>query len=387
MDLEDSLVRPRLAALLDHFAEIGDERDRWRVAYPLDEVLFLITCATICGCDDFEDIVEWGETHLEFLRQFSAYHFGIPCARWLRDLLNRIDPRLFAKCFEGWIATLWPGQADRIAIDGKTARRTHDRGRGHKALHTLSAYATNARLVLAQISVPEKANEITAIPDLLDQLAEAGQLQGSLVTIDAMGCQYEIADKIVGHGADYILTVKGNQPTLEADIASYFDTAPPGECATLTTLDKGHGRLETRTYAASQAVDWLTAPGKDAQKPKFSTVKTIVRIISEVEQAGKTTRENRHYISSATLPLDRLAEAVRGHWEIENKVHWVLDVEFKDDLARYRVPHGAKNMAVVRRFALNLIRRHPYKKSIKIKRKRAGWNTDFLKEILQGNHC
>jgi predicted transposase YbfD/YdcC len=383
MDLDDEIVRPRLAALLTHFAEVGDERDRWRVAYPLHEVLLLITCATICTCDDFEDIVEWGETHLDFLREFSEYHFGIPCARWLRDLLNRVDPATFTRCLDKWIAAFWPNKPDNIAIDGKTARRTHDRGKGRKALHTLSAYATNARLVLAQTSVPEKANEITAIPELLDQLAEAGQLKGSLVTIDAMGCQHEIADAIVGHGADYILTVKGNQPTLEAGIISYFETAPADECTTLTTVEKAHGRLETRTYTTSQAVDWLTSPGKDAAKPKFSTVETIIRVISQVESKGKVTVEHRHYISSAAYPIDRLAEATRGHWTVENQVHWVLDVEFKDDLARYRVPHGAKNMAAVRRFALNLIRRHPSKGSIKVKRRRAGWNPAFLHEVLR----
>ena len=383
IDLDDDDSRPRLAALLSHFAQIGDERDQWRVAYPLHEVLLLITCATLCSCDDFEDIVEWGETHLDFLREFSEYHYGIPCARWLRDLLNRVDPALFTKCLDDWIASFWPGKPDNIAIDGKTARRTHDRGKARKALHTLSAYATNARLVLTQTSVPEKTNEITAIPDLLDQLAEAGQLKGSLVTIDAMGCQHEIANKIVGLGADYILTVKGNQPTLEADIVSYFDTAPASESTTITTVEKAHGRLETRTYIASSAVDWLTSPGKDTEKPEFSTVKTIIRVISEVESKGKVTRENRHYISSATLPIDRLAEALRGHWNVENQVHWVLDVEFKDDLVRYRVPHGAKNMAAVRRFALTLIRRHPAKGSIKIKRKRAGWNPAFLRELLQ----
>lgn len=381
--MEEEFIRPRLAALLEHFSELGDGRDRWRIAYPLEEVLLLVTCATICTCDDFEDIVAWGETHIEFLRQFSEYHFGIPCARWLRDLLNRVDPDLFAKCFGDWITSLWPGRPDNIAIDGKTARRTHDHGKGRKALHTLSAYATNARLVLTQASVPEKANEITAIPELLDQLAEAGQLKGAVVTIDAMGCQYEIADKIVGHGADYILTVKGNQPTLEAGIISYFDTAPAEKCVTFTTTEKEHGRLEIRKYIASQEVGWLTSPGKDAESPKFSSVKTILRVVSQVERKDKVSIENRHYISSATLTIERLAEAVRGHWTIENQVHWVLDVGFNDDLARYRVPNGAKNMAAVRRFALNLVRGHPSKNSIKVKRKRAGWSIDFLLEVLQ----
>ena len=185
--LDEEVPRARVALLLEHFSELGDEREPWRVMYPLKEVLLLVVCATIASCDDFYDIVAWGEHHLDFLRRFSAFHHGIPCERWLRMLVNRVDPILFARCFGSWVEALWPGRHDLIAIDGKTARRTHDRRKGLKALHTLSAYATSARLVLAQLSVPEKTNEITAIPDLLDALAEAKQLKGALVTIDAMG--------------------------------------------------------------------------------------------------------------------------------------------------------------------------------------------------------
>jgi hypothetical protein len=180
----------------------------------------------IASCDDFDDIVEWGEQHLDFLRRFSEFYPGIPCARWLRDLVNRIDPVLFQRCFNSWVAAVWPDRHEFIAIDGKTSRRTHDHRKGFKALHTLSAYATTARLTLAQLGVPEKTNEITAIPELLDHLAEPGQLEGALVTIDAMGCQVEIADKIVAHKADYMLALKGNQPTLEVDVLDYFRTAP-----------------------------------------------------------------------------------------------------------------------------------------------------------------
>ena len=202
---EDETPRARLALLLQHFSELSDDREPARIMYPLAEVLLLVTCATIASCDDFDDIVAWGRHHLDFLRRFAEFHFGVPCERWLRALVNRIDPILFARCFESWIKALWPGRHDLIAIDGKTARRSHDRRKGLKALHTLSAYATKARLTLAQLSVPEKTNEITAIPDLLDQLAEANQLEGALVTIDAMGCQVEIADKIVAYKADYCL--------------------------------------------------------------------------------------------------------------------------------------------------------------------------------------
>jgi len=223
---EDPLFAPsRLAALLEHFAQINDERENWRVAYPLKEVLLMVTCATIASCDDFEEIVAWGDRHLVFLRRFSDYHHGVPCARWLRDLMNRIYPTFFARCFEAFVAATWPEKHPFIAIDGKTARRTHDKAKGLKALHTLSAYATNARLTLAQLSVSEKTNEIIAIPDLLDTLAQARQLPGAVVTIDAMGCQVAIAQKILDHGADYVLSLKGDQPTLEDDVVKYFKSS------------------------------------------------------------------------------------------------------------------------------------------------------------------
>lgn len=380
--LEEESPRARLALLLKHFSELNDDREAWRVLYPIKEVLFLVVCATIASCDDFEDIVEWGEQHLDFLRRFAEFHHGIPCARWLRDLVNRIDPRLFQDCFNGWVAALWPDRHEFIAIDGKTARRTHDRRKGLKALHTLSAYATTARLTLAQLGVPEKTNEITAIPELLDHLAEGGQLAGALVTIDAMGCQVEIADKIVAHKADYLLALKGNQPTLEADVLDYFRTAPAAELVCKTTVEKGHGRIETRTYTASQAVDWIVSERSYPGQPRFTNIKTIVKVDAQTEHADRTTSDTRTYICSAQPDIERIAKACRGHWGVES-MHWLLDVEFKDDLSRYRTGHGAKNMAVVRRFALDLVRSHKATGSIKTRRKRATWNTDFLLQVLQ----
>jgi predicted transposase YbfD/YdcC len=350
--------------------------------YPLAEVLLLLTCATVCSCDDFDEIAAWGESHLLFLRRFSEFHFGIPCERWLRDLVNRIDPILFGRCFESWIAALWPDRHDLIAIDGKTSRRTHDKRKGLKALHTLSAYASNARLTLAQLSVPEKTNEITAIPELLDQLAETNQLKGALVTIDAMGCQVEIADRIVAHGADYLLVLKGNQPTLEADVESYFENAPAAELVTKQTVEKGHGRIETRTYTASSVADWISSDRSYPGQPRFTSIKTILKVHDRVEYADRCSVETRYYISNAPLDIERLSAGARGHWGVES-MHWLLDVVFKDDLSRYRGGNGAKNMAVVRRFSLNLIRANKAKGSIKTKRKTAGWDPGFLLEILQ----
>jgi predicted transposase YbfD/YdcC len=378
----DEVPRDRLALLLQHFSEIEDTREPWRVMYPLSEVLLLVVCGTIAACDDFDDIAAWGRHHLEFLRRFSPFYHGTPCERWLRILLNRVDPTLFKRCFESWVAATWPDRPDFIAIDGKTARRTHDRRKGLKALHTLSAYATTARLVLAQRSVPEKSNEITAIPELLDDLAEAGQLKGALVSIDAMGCQVEIADRIVAHKADYLLALKGNQPTLEADVADYFRTAPQAELASKTTVEKGHGRLETRTFTASAKVDWIVSARSYPGAPRFSNIKTLLKVEDRTEHADKCTREVRFFISSAPLDIERLAQAARGHWGVES-MHWLLDCTFAEDQSRYRSGHGAKNMAVVRRFALGLVRANKRKGSVKTRRKAAGWDPEFLLQILQ----
>jgi predicted transposase YbfD/YdcC len=377
----EDVPRARVAVLLRHFAELDDSREPWRVMYPLKEVLLLVTCATIASCDDFDEIAAWGKHHLDFLRRFSEFHHGIPCERWLRHLFNRVDPTLFARCFESWVAALWPERHEFIAIDGKTARRTHDRRKGLKALHTLSAYATAARLTLGQLSVPEKTNEITAIPDLLDHLAETKQLEGALVTIDAMGCQVDIADKIVSHKADYLLALKGNQPTLEAEVADYFDSAPTDEVVAKTTVEKGHGRIETRTYTASSKVDWITSARSYPGQPRFTAIKTLLRVHSRAEHADRSTFDTRYFICSAPLDIDRIARATRAHWGVES-MHWLLDVEFGDDLSRYRAGHGAKNMAVVRRFALGLVRANKARGSVKTRRKTASWDPSFLLEIL-----
>lgn len=379
---DEAMPRARLALLLEHFSRLDDERESWRVMYPLSEVLLLLSCATIASCDDFDEIEAWGNHHLDVLREFAPFHFGIPCGRWLRTLVNRVDPLLFGRCFEDWIKALWPDRHDLIAIDGKTSRRTHDKGKGLKALHTLSAYATNARLTLAQLSVPEKTNEITAIPELLDHLAETGQLEGALVTIDAMGCQVEIADKIVAHKADFLLALKGNQMTLETEVEDYFRTAPDDELVRKTTVEKGHGRIETRIFTASSTVDWITSDRAYPGQSRFKHIKTILKVVNHTEFKDRCTIDTRLYISSAPLDIERLAHGSRAHWGVES-MHWLLDTAFKDDLSRYRTGFGAKNMAVIRRFALGLIRADKSKGSVKTKRKLASWDPSFLRSLLQ----
>ncbi len=377
-DLSVFSAKPRLRLLLDHFATIKDTRQAWKVAYPLGEVLFLVVCGTIAGGDDYEDIVDWGEAHLSFLRGFAEFHYGIPCVDWLRTVMNRIDPDLFMACFSSWVAECWPDKLDLVAIDGKTSRRSHNRKTGQKALHLVSAFATNSRLVLGQEAVDEKSNEITAIPALVERL----DLDGALVSIDAMGCNPNIAQSILDAKADYLLAVKDNQPTLHADIKSYFETAPCGEVEQDETVGKDHGRIEVRTYTVSHVVDWYAAERSYPGAPRFPQLTTIAMVESHIERGDKMETEQRSYISSRALSAAAFADGARGHWGIENNLHWTLDVTFNEDQSRLRTGHGAKNMAVVRHFALNLVRQVADKRSIKRRRKRAAWDPKYLLEIL-----
>ncbi len=374
--------KPRLRSLLDHFAMIADPRERWRVAHPLPEVLLLVVCASIASCDDFDDIAAWGESHLDFLRRFLPYHHGVPGARWLNLLLNRLDPELFSDCFLAWARELRSDAPELIAIDGKTSRRSHDRSAGKAALHLISAFATREKLVLGQEAVAETSNEITAIPVLLDRLAASGQLAGALVTIDAIACNPDIARVIVDHQADYLFAVKTNQPSLHAEIKRFFTDAPAAAVDAHRDIDKGHGRIEERICRLSRQVDWLSGERRFPGEYRFEKIAVIAMIEARVETKARTSTERRYYISSRPLSARQLAEAVRDHWRIENSLHWVLDVTFREDLARVRKGHGAKNMAVVRHFAVNLVRTANDKLSLKTRRKRAGWDPLYLAGIL-----
>jgi predicted transposase YbfD/YdcC len=372
----------RLRALLDHFATIEDPREPWRVAHPLPEILLLVVCGTIADCDDYDAIAAWGEQHLGFLRRFLSYHHGVPGARWLTLLMNRIDPVLFQACFTAWVREVWPERPDLIAIDGKTSRRTHDRSKGVAPLHLVSAFATTGRLVLGQEAVADKSNEATAIPMLLQRLAEGGSLTGALVSIDAIACNATIAAAITAAGADYLLAVKANQPSLRGEIEAFFADAPPATLDRSTDLDKGHGRIEERTVTVAHEVDWLGGDKHFPGELRLPGVASIVKVAARTELKDRGRFDTRYYISSATLTAKAAAEAVRGHWGIENRLHWVLDVVFKDDQSRLRTGYGAKNMAVVRHFAINLVRQANDKKSIKLRRKLAGWTDHYLASIL-----
>lgn len=375
--------KPRLRLLLKHFGTIEDDRAGWRVMYPLREVLFLVVCASICSCDDYEDIVDWGEARLDFLRRHLDFHWGIPCADWLRTLMNRVDPDLFSACFRAWVADCWPGRPDLVAIDGKTSRRSHDRKAGKAPLHLVSAFATNARLVLGQTATTDKGGEIAAIEELLDELGP-GSLEGALVTIDAVACNPRIAGKIIEQGADYLLAVKANQPSLRDEIERYFADAPQQALDCGVDLDKDHGRIEDRRVFVSRDVDWLHGNRRFPGEHRFPRVAAIAKIETKTQLADRCRYETRFFITSRPMTAKGLAQAIRGHWRIENSLHWVLDVAFREDLSRLRKGHGAKNMAVVRHFALNLVRRLDDKRSLKLRRKRADRDPEYLHQILQG---
>ncbi len=244
----ESLPRKsRLTALLDHFAEVEDPRDVRRITHRLDEILLLVVCGTIADCDDYEDIAAWGSAHLDFLRRHLPYEHGVPGERWLTILMNRINPALFASAFAGWVRESWPEKASIVAIDGKTSRRSHDRGAGAGPLHLVSAFATTARLVLAREAVPDKANELAAIPPLLERLGAEDGLKGALVSIDAIATNTDIAVAITNQGADYLLAVKANQPTLRAEVEAAFAVASPPPARSIRTP------VSTRATAASRS--------------------------------------------------------------------------------------------------------------------------------------
>ena len=310
----------------------------------------------------------------------------MPGGRWLTILMNRIDPALFQAAFAGWVRETRPDRPEFVAIDGKTSRRSHDRATGGAPLHMDSAFATTSRLVLGQEAVAGKSNELTAIPLLLARLADGGGPRGALVSIDAIATNGTIAEAIRQTGAGYPLAVQANQPTLRKDIEACFQDAlrRGGGVETFTEHDKGHGRIEQRDVDVIQETGWLSGDRRFPGELRLPGAATIVRVRTRIQRGQTLHTETRYYISSATLNAERAAAAVRGHWAIENRLHWVLDVTFNEDQSRLRKGFGARNMAVVRHFALNLVRSATDKRSIKLRRKLAAWSQDYLSMLFTG---
>ena len=366
-------------SLLDRFAALTDPRQVAKVLFPLPEILLLVLAATLAGADDFVEVQAWGEERLTFLRRFLPYGNGIPSHDTLNGVLNALDPELFQHCFVTWVDGLRTDQPEFVAIDGKTSRRCHARAKGREALHLVSAWASRQRLVLGQEAVAGKSNEITAIPRLLERL----ELAGALVTIDAIGCQTKIARAILAKQADYLLAVKTNWPGLHAEIARYFQDRPAAAFDRLETTDGDHGRIEIRRHLVTRDVAWLIGDRRHPGEPRFPGLTAVGMVEAEVERAGTTTIARRYYLSAMALDAATFAGAARAHWGIENRLHWVLDVVFHDDLARLRTGHGPENMATVRHMAVNLVRDAHGKHSLKVRRKKAAWSHDYLETLLR----
>ena len=372
------MPQPAGTSLVEHFAALEDPRQAAKVLYPLPEILLLLLSATLAGADDCVEIELWGREQLAFLRRFLPYKHGRPSHDILTGVLAALDPALFKACFVRWVEGLREAEPDLIAIDGKTSRRTHARNKGLEPLHLVSAWASRQRLVLGQEAVAGKSNEITAIPLLLERLA----LKGALVTIDAIGTQNEIARTILTRGGDYLLALKANRPATFKDVEAFFADPPPDGIETCTTTDGDHGRIETRRHVVCHDVAWLFSDRRYPGEVAFPGLAMIAMVESRIEREGKLTRERRYYLSSARLDAAAFAQAVRGHWGIENRLHWVLDVVLRDDLSRLRSGHAPENMAAIRHMATNLLHHAKPTTSLKNRRKRAGWNTAYLESLI-----
>lgn len=361
---------------LRYFEDLPDARQIGKVRYPLTEVLLLCLLAVLAGAETFVDIALFGDKKLSLLRRFRPFAEGTPSHDHLGDILATLDAEAFQRCFVAWVASLTGAAAEVIAIDGKTARRSFRKG-AKAAIHMVSAFAARQRLVLGQVKVAEKSNEIVAIPKLLEMLA----IEGAIVTIDAMGCQRDIAQKIVDKKADYVLALKGNQGLLREDV-EVFATEQKAKRFTDTTIsrdetvDGDHGRVETRTTTVIHDVAWLR------ERHQWPGLKAVVVVESAREIGDKIERETRFYITSLVLLANQMGPIVRSHWAVENSLHWVMDMVFRDDECRVRTDHAPANFTTVKHMATNLLRGASTKDSLRARRKVAAWDDDFLASLI-----
>ncbi len=369
------------ASIKRHFGKLKDPRIRRRLRHELLDIIVIAICAVIADCDTWEDIGVFARMRLAWFRRFLALPNGAPSADTFARVFSRLAPEAFGACFQSWVRAVSAAVGlPHIAIDGKTLRRSFKRTAGLGPLHLVSAWATDQHLTLGQVAVDGKSNEITAIPQLLALL----DLHGALVTIDAMGCQKEIAAQIVAGGGDYVLTVKANQEHLLEDIQATVERALDGRLPTAqvdeyTTRERGHGRQEERSYIVIQNVEGIR------DRLLWHKLTTVGMCYSERAVNGKTSMEVRYFIGSRRLSAKRYGQALRNHWGIENNLHWQLDMTFDEDSSRIQERNAAHNFAWLRRIALSLLKQNDSKMSIRGRRKAAALDTAFLEEIACGS--
>jgi predicted transposase YbfD/YdcC len=367
------------ASFFHHFATLEDPRIERCQRHKLGDILFLAVCAMLGGGNDFVAMEKFGHAKWDWLKKFLELPNGIPSHDTIGRVFSLLDSEHFIRCFLSWVQTIHQVTAGEIvALDGKSVRASLDQAKGQNPLHVVSAWASTNRVALGQVMVDEKSNEITAIPRLLELL----ELHGAIVTIDAMGCQKEIAAKVRERGADYVLAVKGNQEHLEADIVDYFAALDEGskrnrQRSQATQHSRGHGRLETRWC------DAVPTPRTLRNREEWKDLKSICRVTRAWTEGGQEKSEVRYFISSLAADAQVLAKAILGHWGIENGLHWVLDMYFAEDRSRARTEHAAANLAVLRRWIITLLRQDKtLKASIEKKRLQAGWNEAILEQLL-----
>lgn len=370
-----------LVSTLDHFfKELNDpRRPSLNTAHRFDEILVIAICAVICGADGYTEMAAFGKSKKDWFKTFLELPGDIPSHDTFNDVFRMLDSETFERCFIAWTASLAKRIPGVVPVDGKTVRRSRDKSDGQKAIHVVSAWSSANSLVLGQIKTNKKSNEITAIPALLKMV----DISNCLVTIDAMGCQRSIATVIRESGADYLLAIKDNQPNLLAAVQKIFADKPQHDYSEndyAETHNKNHGRVEARRcWIAAATIEQI--PMRD----NWKDLSWVVKVESERSVKGKTSIEHRYYISSATRSADQILEATRVHWQVENQLHWILDVSFREDDCRIRKGNGAENFSILRRMALNLIKKEKTRKmGVKGKRLAAGWDEKYLAQILSG---
>jgi predicted transposase YbfD/YdcC len=377
------MVAFRVGSIKTYFRKVLDPRVRGRSRHLLVDILVIALCGVIADCDSWQEIVLFGQLRESWFKRFLKLPYGIPAHDTFERVFNQIDPRALEACLVEWLKDITEMLGLRhVAIDGKSLRHSYCRRKGLRMLHSVSAWATAQHVILGQLMTDAKSNEITAIPRLLQLL----DVHGALVTIDAMGCQKAIAKQIVEQGGDYVLVVKENQEHLFDDIQTTVDKALEGALPAkdvkqyTTTMETDHGRQEERTYTAIHNVAGI----RDHQQ--WKKLKTVGMCYSQRTVAGKTSEEVRYFISSRRMSARQCGKVLRDHWDIENQLHWQLDVTFAEDASTIHRRHAGTNFAALRRVALSLLKQNPAQKSIALKRKSAALNTAFLEEILAGRN-
>lgn len=363
-----------------HFESLKDPRVERTRRHKLMDIMVISVMAVISYADGWDDIVEYAKVREEWLRTFLELPYGIPCADTFRRVFTALDPEQFQACFLSWVRSLVETTDGKlIAIDGKTVRHSFAGQEGKGPLHVVSAWVAQNQLVLGQVATDTKSNEITAIPKLLQLI----DVHGATVTIDAMGCQKKIAEAIVQGGGDYILALKDNQPTIHQEVELFFESARAEAfrdtpCDQAQSIDGDHGRIEVRRVFASSDIDWM------ADKSQWKNLQSVVMVESERTIGDDTSVEHRYYLTSHTANAALLAELIRGHWGIENKLHWVLDMAFDEDRCRIRRGNAPDNFALLRKIALNLLKlEKTSKRGLEAKRKRAACGQGYLIKVLQ----